>query len=64
MFPTLFKYIIMFIILFMYLNSIKISSENTIYILATVIILSICLDLFMYNNYIEVIQNCAIEDNE
>ena len=50
-FDCIVKYAILFILLFMYLNSIKIQPDEIIKIVGFSLILSITLDLMMFENY-------------
>lgn len=54
-FNPLIKYIIIFVLSFMYLNSIDTPYEKILPITLFIIVLTITIDIFMFNNFIDVI---------
>ena len=67
-FSPILKYILIFIISFMYLNNLNISTSKILHILVFIILISFVLDIFMFDNYLNIITEKKLyilhDDNE
>lgn len=54
-FSPIIKYILIFVITFMFLNNINVPIDKILGILAFVILISIAFDIFMFTNYFKII---------
>lgn len=55
-FSPIIKYIIISIITYMFVNSVKISSEQILQLVSFVLFISVITDMFMFDDYITILQ--------